>query len=224
VGRISNAVSVSLQSSCSSHLSRVWTAFSQTSCCSPSGGFSTVVTVINVGPTTWKQCLGYANQFGAMLYPGITSGSGWGSHREPGPSANAHYRTGNQVSSQYAQMSISANYNCVLARSSAAGSNSNNIPLLSSTVYDGDTWLYTDFSNGGALNNIYYDQCQAYATQSGASIITPSTIGLSGDYYWLAGYTGGYYYQSIYLGNTITADFAGSGGSRSPTRYIPSSG
>ena len=87
-------------------------------------------------------------------------------------------------------------------------------------MYDGDTWLYTDFSNGGALNNIYYDQCQAYATQSGASIITPSTIGLSGEYYWLAGYTGTYAYQSIWnMGNSILAEFANTGGSgRSPTR------
>ena len=41
-------------------------------------------------------------------------------------------------------------------------------------------WHYQDF---GLL---YYDQCSVLASEHGAMIITPYTIGLSGDNYWIS--------------------------------------
>ena len=34
--------------------------------------------------------------------------------------------------------------------------------------------------------SVFYDQCQTYASQYGANIITPQTIGLTGENYWIA--------------------------------------
>merc|ERR1711865_670447 len=95
---------------------------------------------------------------------------GWFPHRN-GDSA----MTGSWAS--YIQQPITNNYHCIIGRDSRSSTYTNS--LSNSESYDGDSWTYQDFGNK------YYDECQLLASEAGASIITPQTIGQSGDGYWL---------------------------------------
>ena len=68
---------------------------------------------------------------------------------------------------------------CVTPSAANTTATSNNAPLANVVSYDGQTWHYQDYGN------LYYDQCQAIASNAGAQIITPYTLGMNGDNYWI---------------------------------------
>jgi len=123
----------------------------------------------------------------------------WSAHRQVllppnifGPSPNAMYASN---TNSYGEAPISdSNRNCYLFRDPNAGATNNMVPN-STVLWDGDVWYYTNYGSG-----VYYDQCQLYASQHGASIITPQTIGLDGDNYWIC---------SIYFGTNQYFTLAG---------------
>ena len=108
-----------------------------------------------------------------MLFGSYYTNWGWGAHRL---NSVAEYITSWPT---YATQSIFSNGACVLGRDSTAGSVNYQIPSTS-ILFENDVWLYQD------LGSLYYDQCQNAAAKHGASIITPYTVGLTGDNYWLS--------------------------------------
>jgi hypothetical protein len=162
------------------HLTSVWMP-SLTATGSKTYGVSGVTAYNNVGSMSWKQCLNYASKYGAMLFPSATTQWGWSTHREFSyaagiPSGSAMYVT----DGNYNAKDISSSAPCILARDNDAGWLSSRLPS-SSIFFDGDFWNYQDFGS-----SVFYDQCQNYAGLYGGSIITPQTIGLTGDNYWVA--------------------------------------
>ncbi len=152
---------------------------------------------VDLGNMPWKQCMAEASSRGAMVNSNVytsTSGSaatnGWAPHRNGSSAMWARWAT-------YAQAAISTSRACVIARD-ARDTTGHNSPLASTTTYDGDTWKYQDYGQK------YYDECQLLASQAGASIITPGTIGTgTGDGYWV---------PSVHTCNTYEW-ITGSGGS-----------
>lgn len=132
----------------------------------------------NLGSMDWKSCMSAAAQRGAAVSSnvytnvGTGSNSGWMAHRN---GSNAMYV--GSYTGEYFQ-SISTNRTCVVAGDNRSGGIS--ATLTNTRTYDGDVWIYQDYGNQ------YYDQCTLLAANAGASIITPYTIGLSGDNYWVA--------------------------------------
>jgi len=78
--------------------------------------------------------------------------------------------------------------------------------------------LYQDFGTA-TYNLMYYDQCQTLASQYGASIITPQTIGLSGDNYWIGSTHTCNTFEYFYNFGTAMCNWAFSVNYRSLTRY-----
>ncbi|MFT6143324.1 MAG: hypothetical protein ACJAZO_002179 [Myxococcota bacterium] len=163
---------------------------------------------VNLGNMPWKQCMAEASRRGAMVnsnaYTSSNGGTnGWAPHRN---GANAMWAQW----AAYAQAGIGTSRACVVARDARAGSQNNATPN-NSTIYDGDTWIYQDH---GAK---YFDECQLLASQAGASIITPGTLGTgTGDGYWVPSVHTCNTYEWITGGGTSYA-YANLGGSqRSP--------
>jgi hypothetical protein len=134
---------------------------------------------MNMGSITWKACMLEASKRNALVMSptsGPWSTPGWFGHREP----NSNFAMTGQWSN-YIHSDIGSNVNCNIAhepQSNALGT-FNSVPLNNVTVYDGNVWHYND------LGVMYIDQCMLAAGQSGASVITPATIGLgNGDGYW----------------------------------------
>jgi hypothetical protein len=78
-------------------------------------------------------------------------------------------------------------------------SNQNNAQLNSTVNYDGQRWRYQDYGER------HFDECFLLAANAGANIITPYTLGQTGDNYWL---------HSVHMCNTyewITANGTGMG-------------
>jgi hypothetical protein len=89
---------------------------------------------------------------------------------------------------------ITTNRACVLALDPRSAGVS---ATLTDTInYDGDVWNYQDYGPQ------YYDQCLLLAADAGASIITPYTLGLSGDGYWVPSQHTCNTYQRIEGGGT----------------------
>lgn len=137
---------------------------------------------VNLGNMPYKQCMAEASRRGAMLVSNqYTVTGGWATHRN---GTNAMW---SQWSS-YQQAAITTSRACVVGID-PRDSSSRNTPLNSSTTYDGESWQYQDYGTK------YYDECQLLASQAGASIITPGTIGLgTGD---------GYFVPSVHTCNTF---------------------
>ncbi|MBM4354850.1 MAG: hypothetical protein FJ109_13855 [Deltaproteobacteria bacterium] len=126
---------------------------------------------LNLGNTTWKQCAVEASKRGAMMAPeDYTVAVGWCSHRKGNNAMTGKW-------SSYQQADIGSQQPCILARDPHA--TINNAPLNQSVSYDGMVWHYQDYGTK------YYDECQTLAGNAGAMIITPYTIGQSGDNYWV---------------------------------------
>ena len=81
------------------------------------------------------------------------------------------------VWSSYREASINSNVNCVVGRD--ARSNTRDGQLSESITYDGRRWRYQDYGLR------HFDECFLLASNAGASIITPYTIGRTGDNYWV---------------------------------------
>ena len=81
------------------------------------------------------------------------------------------------VWSSYREASINSNVNCVVGRD--ARSNTRDSQLSESITYDGKRWRYQDYGLR------HFDECFLLASNAGASIITPYTIGRTGDNYWV---------------------------------------
>ncbi len=131
----------------------------------------------NIGSMNWRACMSAASERGAAVSSNVyttTGGTGgdhgWAGHRN---GANAMYAQW----STYQQAGITTSRACVLTRDPR--SSGITATLNSTTVYDGDTWIYQDYGSQ------HYDQCILLASDAGASIITPYTIGLTGDHYWV---------------------------------------
>lgn len=126
---------------------------------------------LNLGNMTWKECAVEASKRGAMMAPqAYTVSVGWCSHRKGSVAMTGKWST-------YQEADISSQQPCILARDPHA--TINNAPLNQTVTYDGMTWHY---QNHGTK---YYDECQTLAGNAGAMIITPYTIGQSGDNYWI---------------------------------------
>ena len=110
----------------------------------------------------------------------------------------------------YQQAGITTNRACVLSRDPR--SSGITATLNSTQAYDGDTWVYQDYGSQ------YYDQCILLASNAGASIITPYTIGLSGDNYWVPSVHTCNTYEWVTGGGTSYAYQSISGGQRSTTK------
>jgi hypothetical protein len=125
-------------------------------------GSAAITKYSNIGSMSWKQCLRYASQYGSMLFPGITTQWGWGTHREflysTGiPSGSAMYVTQTQ---SYQKTDITFSAPCILARDDNAGTLNSRVPTQSN-FFDGDFWHYMDFGT-----SVFYDQCQYFAVSS----------------------------------------------------------
>ena len=81
------------------------------------------------------------------------------------------------VWASYREASINSNVNCVVGRD--ARSNTRDGQLSESITYDGRRWRYQDYGLR------HFDECFLLASNAGASIITPYTIGRTGDNYWV---------------------------------------
>ena len=108
---------------------------------------------------------------GAMMTAGAYSvENGWYGHRRGDQAMTGAWST-------YREQSIAQATNCVLGRDHR--SNRNDQPLDSEITYDGHVWRYQDYGS------VHFDQCMQYASDAGAIIITPYTIGQQGDNYWV---------------------------------------
>src|SRR5262249_32755604 len=134
----------------------------------------------DLGQMTWKQCTVEASKRAAMMTATeYTNKNGWYSHRN-----GQNAMTG--VWSNYRSQSINTPYPCVV-RSDPNVKFDPQTVLSDTTTYDGQVWHYQDFGVK------FYDECQSLATQYGSMIITPWTIGLNKDNYWV---------QSVHQCNT----------------------
>jgi UDP-3-O-[3-hydroxymyristoyl] glucosamine N-acyltransferase len=164
----------------------------------------------NIGSMDWRSCMGAAAERGASVSSNAytsTGGSGgtngWTGHRNGG---SAMYATW----SSYSSAGITTSRACVLSRDPRSSGNS--APLNSTITYDGDVWNYQDYGSQ------YYDQCILLASNAGASIITPYTLGLSGDSYWVPSvHTCNTYEYITSSGNSYTYENTSSG-ARSSTK------
>ena len=128
----------------------------------------------NLGSMTWHACILEAAKRGALLVSEpYTALSGWGAHRL---GANAQVVTNAWQS--LVTMPITGSQLCIVGRDPRATTFSS--PLASTLTYDGNVWHYQNF---GAM---FYDQCQLLASNAGAMVITPYTLGLTGDNYFVS--------------------------------------
>ena len=79
--------------------------------------------------------------------------------------------------STYLTANIDAPQACVLGRD--VRSTRRDATLASTTTYDGQVWRFQDYGPR------YYDECMLLASDAGASMITPYTIGRTGADYWV---------------------------------------
>ncbi|MEZ4390696.1 MAG: MXAN_6577-like cysteine-rich protein [Polyangiales bacterium] len=154
------------------HNSEAWTSTTL-----PSGGCSYATAhrhyYRNLGNMTYANCLRAASRVGGMLAPSTytTPNVGWYGHRRGTVAMTGRWST-------YQTSSVTSSVACVVARD--ARSTTRDAALTDTVVYDGQTWRFQDFGPR------YYDECQLLASNSGASIITPHTIGRTASYaYWV---------------------------------------
>jgi hypothetical protein len=126
----------------------------------------------NYGNMTWRECARLASRYGAMMAPGhyTVPTTGWYGHRN-----GSQAMTG--VWSTYQTANIDAPQACVLGRD--VRSTRRDATLASTTTYDGQVWRFQDYGPR------YYDECMLLASDAGASMITPYTIGRTGADYWV---------------------------------------
>jgi hypothetical protein len=105
------------------------------------------------------------------MTPGAYSvATGWYGHRKGNNAMTGVWAT-------YRQAPITNTIACVVGRD--ARSNTRDGTLNSSIDYDGHRWRYQDYGLR------YFDECFLLAANAGANIITPYTIGQTGDNYWV---------------------------------------
>ena len=125
---------------------------------------------------TWLECATLASKYGAMMVASsfTSPSSGWLAHRK-GEVAMvsgfwSHLTTASTQSLQ----------SCVLGRDGR--SEVHDKPLSNPTEVeveqDGAKWAYQD------LGLLHFDECLLAASEAGALIITPHTVGATGDGYW----------------------------------------
>jgi hypothetical protein len=179
------------------HNTEAWTATTETGGCAYNGTHR--YTYYNAGSMPWRECARTASRRGAMMAPGnyTSPSTGWYGHRN-----GAVAMTG--VWSTYQTAQITASQPCVLGRDPRATRRDR--ALASTLEYDGQTWRYEDFGP------LYYDECQLIASEAGASMITPYTLGRTGADYWVQSVIACNVYNWITAGGTNFAyDNIGSG-------------
>ncbi len=126
----------------------------------------------DLGSMDWHSCMLEASRRKAMLYSNAyTYNGGWSTHRNGDNAMTSNWST-------YTEQSATSSAACLVGRDPRAWSDSE--PLLFEAEHDGLLWVYEDL---GARN---YDECQLEAANHGASIISPSVVGLgTGDNYWV---------------------------------------
>ncbi len=160
---------------------------------------------INLGNMNWKACMQAASERSAMLFSSNYSvNDGWSSHR------NGSYAMTSRWAS-YTQRLMSDSVPCIVGR--PPGATRNDLVPASTSSFDGDTWVYED------LGQLYYDECALAAGNHGASIITPSVVGIgTGDNYWVNSVHMCNTYEWI-SGNGTSYTYANLGSNqRSPTK------
>jgi UDP-3-O-[3-hydroxymyristoyl] glucosamine N-acyltransferase len=159
-----------------------------------------------MGNMDWRSCMSAASERGASVSSNVhTAGAtaGWAGHRNGASAMYAYWST-------YQSAGITTSRACVLARDPRSPGITET--LNSTRTYDGDVWNYQDYGSQ------YYDQCVLIASNAGASIITPYTIGLTGDGYWVPTVHACNTYEYISSnGNSYTYESVG-GGARSTSR------
>jgi len=132
-----------------------------------------------------------------------TTGYGWYGHRK---GDYAMYG----VWASYQQAAVTSNQNCALGRDPRSESSDKLLPSPSYASVEGDLvkWAYQDFGP------MYYDECQLLASDAGALIISPYTVGLEAttEYWTLPVYTCNYYFWLNQAGTTFSYQSIGSGG------------
>jgi len=158
-----------------------------------------------VGNMTWRDCARAASRQGAMMAPGYYTSprDGWYGHRN-GPVAMIGTWSTYQISDINTQLA------CVLGRD--ARSTRRDVALNSTVTYDGQTWRFQDYGL------MHYDQCQLAASEAGATMITPYTIGRAGADYWVQSVIACNVYNWITAGGSGFAYDNLSGGARSSQR------
>jgi cysteine-rich repeat protein len=125
----------------------------------------------NLGNMSWIACAIEASKRGASMTPGQYSVElGWYGHRK-----GSNAMTG--VWATYRQAPITNPIACVVGRDGR--SNTRAGTLNSRIDYDGHRWRYQDYGLR------HFDECFLLAANAGANIITPYTIGQTGDNYWV---------------------------------------
>jgi hypothetical protein len=127
---------------------------------------------VNLGRLTFAACLTAASRVGGMLAPGQYTNptTGWFGHRLGGVAMTGSWPT-------YQTAAVTSLQACVVGRD--VRSTTRDAPLSQARTYEGQTWRYQDYGPR------YYDECQLLASDAGASMITPYTIGLTGADYWV---------------------------------------
>ena len=128
----------------------------------------------DIGTMTWAACMKEAAAYGAVLCSeDYTAGGGWAAHLNG--TDYADYEGSGWSTATFKSTSSTAK--CVIGRDTQTTAVNQNLP--SSATYNGLTWSYQD------LGLYYYDECVRKASDAGATIIDPSTIGTgTGVGYW----------------------------------------
>jgi len=146
-----------------------WSGGSQSGGCSYAGW---KVYYANLGSMNWKDCMAAASKRKAFVNPGqYTCGyGGWSA------SATTNgYALSTTSWNAFAQSVMSTSRTCCIAadvRHSNRGSSSSSSWATAS--FGGSNWLYSDLGR-----SYTHDTCMLAATQYGANVITPSTVGIS---------------------------------------------
>lgn len=157
----------------------------------------------NLGTMTWKECVSAASSRKAYLHPGSYT-CGTSSSWTASLTSNGYAYAPTQFSS-FSHTTVSSQATCCIGADSSVVNNIGQMTSESWTKvsHAGSEWMYKDFGS------MHHDQCTQKATQYGAHVITPSTVGLSsgGSYhvvthhacctYQFRSGTTGFSYQSI---------------------------
>jgi hypothetical protein len=120
---------------------------------------------VNLGSMTFAACLSAASRVGGMLAPSVYTSptTGWYGHRLGGVAMTGAWST-------YQTAAVTSLQPCVVARDRR--STTRDAVLSETRTHEGQTWRYQDYGPR------FYDECQLLASNAGASIITPHTVGL----------------------------------------------
>ena len=154
----------------------------------PSGGCSYdnshLIEYSNIGSMTWAGCVTAASEYGLMMTSGFyTVRGGWLGLRV---GSKAMIEANYYANPPMTLVDMDQQKPCVLGRDSrVARDSSHGHTPLSSPQYaqtsDGLAWRYQD------LGQMYYDECQLKASETGTVIIAPSTLddNSNGGSYWV---------------------------------------